>query len=200
VSAGKLYSRACERNREPILEVLLEVLPDEGTMLEVASGTGMHAAHFVPRLRGWTWQPTDHTAEALASVEAWRGEVGDPRLRPPVALDVTRRPWPVAHADAIFNANMIHIAPWEVAEGLFAGAGEVLRAGAPLLLYGPFKRNGAHTAPSNAAFDASLRTRDPRWGVRDLEAVEGLAARSGLHLEEVRSLPANNLLVVFWRR
>ena len=195
----RLHSAACERNRGPILDVLKQVFPAEGTVLEVAAGTGMHAVHFSTHFPKLTWQPTDFTDEALASIAAWREEEGPENLRPPVRLDVLARDWPLEVADAIFNANMIHISPPACTEGLLAGAGRVLAAGAPLALYGPFMIGGQHTAPSNERFDASLKSRDPSWGVRDLDDVKAKAAAHGLAFERTFEMPANNLTVVFRR-
>lgn len=199
VTDARLHSAACERNREPILRVLEEVLPGEGLLLEIASGTGMHGAWMAPRLPRITWQPSDADLAALASVEAWRAAEPSPNLLSAVELDVTRHPWPVERADAVFNANMIHISPWECCLALFEGAGRVLAEGGPLVLYGPFMIDGAHTAPSNEAFDRSLRSRDGRWGVRDLRDVEDVARLRGLSKERVVEMPANNLMVVFRR-
>jgi len=196
---SRLYSGACERNRDPILAVLREVFPAEGHALEIAAGTGMHSVHFAAALEGLTWQPTDVDPSALASIEAWRVEEGTDNLRAPVRLDVTEHPWPVDRADALFNANMIHISPFECTEGLIRGAAAVLADGAPMVLYGPYKIGGAHTAPSNERFDQSLRARDPRWGVRDLETVQRLAADAGLTFERRVEMPANNQCVVFRR-
>lgn len=194
---GRLFSAACERNREPILEVLRSILPDRGLVLEIASGTGMHAAWFAPRLPHLEWQPSDADEEALASIEAWRRAEPSENLRPPVRLDVTLDVWPLREADAIFNANMIHISPFRCTLGLLRGAARLLNAGAPLVLYGPYKIGGAHTAPSNERFDASLRERDPSWGVRDLEAVREVAADHGFGFEDLVAMPANNHCVVF---
>ena len=194
-AAERLDAPATGRNREPILAVLRRVLPAEGLVLEVASGTGQHAAWFGAALPGLVWQPTDRDPTHRASIAAWTE--GLPSVRPPLDLDTTRRPWPVQRADAVVCINMIHIAPWAACLGLLEGAAELLPPGAPLVLYGPYKRGGAHTAPSNAAFDADLRARDPNWGVRDLEAVQEAAA--GFVLEEVVEMPANNLTVVFRR-
>jgi len=194
---------ATQRNREPILMVLQhDVLPATGLVLEIASGSGEHAVYFAARLPHLTWQPSDPDPALRASIAAWRDDPEDgatpPNLRAPLALDVTNSPWPIDHADAIFCANMIHIAPWDATLGLFAGAARVLGAG-PLALYGPFKRDGQHTAPSNESFDASLRARDERWGVRDIDAVAAVAATHGFALRARHSMPANNLLVVFDR-
>lgn len=194
---ARLHSPACERNREPILRVLEAALPTHGLVLEIASGTGMHAAYFAPRLPSIVWQPSDTDAACLASIEAWRSAEPSPNLHAPIRLDVRDERWPIDHADALFNANMIHISPWETTLALFEGAARVLSQGAPLILYGPFMREGRHTAESNAAFDASLRARDPRWGVRELEVVTALARDRGFVEERVIEMPANNLSVVF---
>lgn len=194
----KQHAPAAERNREPLLAVLRRVLPQHhgAQVLELASGTGQHALHFASALPHLRWQPTDADADARASIAAWRAEAGLDNLLPPLFLDV-REPWPVAAADAIFCANMVHISPWTCTLALLAGAAAVLPPGSPLVLYGPYRRGGAHTAPSNAAFDASLRARDPSWGVRDLEVV--VAEARGFTLDEVVEMPANNLTVVLRR-
>lgn len=197
--AMKMHAPASDRNREPILAVLRRVLPPEGLVLEIASGTGQHAVFFGEKLPGLEWQPSDPSADARVSIAAWIAERSLPNVRPPLELDVTRWPWPITYADAILNVNMIHIAPWEACEGLLRGAARVLEPGAPLVVYGPYKRGGVHTAPSNEAFDESLRSRDPDWGVRDLDDVAELAAARGLALEEVVEMPANNLTVVYRR-
>jgi hypothetical protein len=197
---ARLHSPACERNREPILRVLEETLPAEGLVLEIASGTGMHAVYFARHLSSIAWQPSDADDASLASIEAWRRAEPSENLRAPIRLDVLALPWPIERADAIFNANMIHISPWETTLALFDGAARVLSGeGAPLILYGPFLRDGRHTAESNAAFDASLRARDPRWGVRDLDVVADVARERGFVRERVVEMPANNLSVVFRR-
>ncbi len=199
MSDPRQHAPATLRNRDAILAVLKRVSPPQGLLLEIASGTGEHAAFIAPRLPGTLrWQPTDAEAEALAGIDAHAA--GEQRILTALRLDVTAPAWPINSAQAMFCANMIHIAPWAAAEGLFAGAGRLLPAGAPLVLYGPFKRNGGHTAPSNEAFDASLQARDPRWGVRCLDTqVTPLAQRHGLALDEVVPMPANNLSVVFRR-
>jgi len=193
------HAPATLRNRAPILEVLRRVLPGPGLLLEVASGSGEHVVHFAAALPDWSFQPSDVDPDALASITAWLGETGLPNVRPPVRLDVTSEDWPVEPVQAMFCANLVHIAPPEAAQGLMAGAGRYLVAGGVLVLYGPFRIGGAHTAPSNAAFDADLRARDARWGVRDLEWVQELGAGSGLTLEERVSMPANNQTLVFRR-
>lgn len=194
------HAPAAERNKQPILDVLRRVLPASGTVLEVASGTGQHVAHFAAALPALTWQPSDRTDQEFASIVAWCASAGASNARPPIVLDVTREPWPLATVDAIFCANMIHIAPWQACLGLLRGAGRHLAPGAPLVLYGPFRIGGEHTAPSNAAFDADLRARDPAWGVRDLDEVARVAASHGLELEERVAMPANNLTVILRRR
>lgn len=195
----KRYAPATDRNREPILSVLRDVLPRSGVVLEIASGTGQHAAYFAPCFPELTWQPSDPDPELLASIEAWRAESGAPNLRAPVRLDVTEEAWGVDSASAIVCINMIHIAPWAACEGLFRGAARLLPEWAPLYLYGPFRFDGRFTAPSNEAFDGSLRSTDPAWGVRDLADVTALAGRSGFEREAVIAMPANNHSIVFRR-
>ena len=187
-----------ERNKGPILEVLREVLPARGTLLEIASGSGQHAAFFAAQLPNLTIQPSDIDPELRASILAYQAEAG-PNLRPPIALDVTAADWGVGTVDAILCANLIHIAPWAAAEGLIAGAARHLAPSGVLVLYGPYRIGGTHTAESNAAFDQSLRARDPRWGVRDLEAVVALAEGAGLGLRKRVAMPANNQTLVFER-
>ena len=187
---------AVARNREPILAVLRRVLPARGRVLEIASGTGEHAVHFAAGLPELTWQPTDCDPDALRSIRAHRALAQLPNLSPPFDLDATAPVWPATHADAMVAINLIHIAPWAAAEGLMAGVGRLLDRGSVLYLYGPFKEDGRHTAPSNAAFDASLRAHDPEWGVRDVGDVADLARRHGLELVERVAMPANNLSLV----
>jgi hypothetical protein len=196
---GAQTSPAVARNRDPILAVLRRVLPAHGNVLEIASGTGEHAVHFAAGLPHLTWQPADLDPDALRSISAYRIAARLPNLLLPLELDASSPFWPVASADAIVAINMIHIAPWTAAEGLMAGARRILAAGNVLYLYGPFKENGRHTAPSNAAFDASLRRRDPEWGVRDVGEVSDLARQHGLVLIERIAMPANNLSLVFRR-
>jgi cyclopropane fatty-acyl-phospholipid synthase-like methyltransferase len=196
---SKRTSPAAQRNTAAIGDVLAEVLPPEGLVLEIASGSGEHAAAFARRFPGVTWQPTDRDAAALASIDAWAAEAELPNLLKARALDVTMWPWPVAEAAAVVAINLVHIAPWTACEALMRGAGAVLRAGSPLLLYGAMKVNGAFTSESNAAFDRSLRASDPAWGVRDLEAVAAEAQRSGLRLTRTVAMPANNFSLVFVR-
>ena len=188
------------RNREPILAVLSRVLPERGLVLEIASGTGEHAAAFAEALPSLRFQPSDADPAALASIDAWRADAALPNLLAPRVLDVHQLPWELPEApDAIVCINMIHISPWTACLALLDGASERLASGRPLVLYGPYREGGHHTAPSNAAFDASLRERDPRWGVRDLEAVEAAATARGFALEEGVAMPANNRTVVFRR-
>jgi SAM-dependent methyltransferase len=193
------HAPATERNREPILAVLARVIPAGGAVLEVASGTGQHAAFFARGLPESTWQPTDRDPADLASIAAWAEAERARNVRPPLRLDVMEADWGVGSFDALFCANMIHIAPWEACLGLLRGAGRHLLPGGVLVLYGPFKIGGAHTAPSNAAFDVDLRARDPSWGVRDLEAVVAAAEEQALTFEERVPMPANNQTVVFRR-
>jgi SAM-dependent methyltransferase len=188
---------APERNKLPILDVLRRVLPAQGTLLEIASGTGQHAAYFAEHLPNLVYQPSDLDPENLESIRAWVEDAQLPNLRRPLKLDVLVPLWQVDSVAAVFCANMIHIAPWECTEGLLSGVGRHLAPGGVFVLYGPFRVGGAHTAPSNADFDQDLRSRDPRFGVRDLEAVAELAKRHGLELTERVGMPANNWCVVF---
>lgn len=194
----KRHAPAAERNREPILEVLRRVLPELGRALEIASGSGEHAVHFARSLPGIVWQPSDPDPGALASIEAWRGEAGLTNLLAPITLD-TSEEWSAPPADAIVCINMIHIAPWQACEGLLRGSALLLPPGGLLYLYGPFRFDGRFTAPSNEAFDASLRARDPSWGVRDLAEVTALAITRGFVPGEVIAMPANNHSVIFHR-
>ena len=199
------YAPATQRNREPILEVLRQVLPPPGTVLEISSGTGEHAAFFAPQLQPRQWLPSDPNPIARASIAAWRDHDPADNLHPPIALDACDPVWSVESElplglppiGAIVNINMIHIAPWSACLGLLAGAGRILPPGGILYLYGPFKQNGNHTADSNAAFDRSLRSQDSEWGVRDLEAVVEVAQTHGLRLLKTIAMPANNLSVIF---
>ena len=196
------YAPATERNRQPILAVLEQVLPSAGTVLEISSGTGEHITFFAPRLSHLQWLPSDPQALARQSIQAWGEALSSANLRlPPLDLDVSVQPWPVQEESisAIININMIHIAPWEMCAHLMAGAGQVLPDSGVLYMYGPYKREGVHTAPSNEAFDMMLRDRDPSWGIRDLEAVVAIAQQHGLVLEKTVEMPANNLSVVFRR-
>jgi len=194
-----LHWPAPERNKTPILEVLQRILPEAGTLLEVASGTGQHAAYFARSLPGWRWQPSDVDPKNLASIAAYWEQAQLPNLVEPRALDVCADDWGTGPLDAVFNANMIHISPWACCEGLLRGSARHLRAGGQLILYGPFRIGGAHTASSNHDFDADLRGRNASWGVRDLETVAELALTLGLELRERVEMPANNQCVVFAR-
>jgi uncharacterized protein DUF938 len=197
---GGLHSASTDRNREPILEVLRRVLPPEGIVLEIASGTGEHVAFFSRALPGLHWQPSDPAPLHRQSIRAWSAASGSTNVAPPVALDVEASPWPVIRADAILNINMIHIAPWPATEALFRGTGLLLPADGVLFLYGPYKRGGQHTAESNQRFDERLRAEDPRWGVRNLEDVVASAGQAGFAAPEVVEMPANNLSLVFHLR
>ncbi|MBF1999787.1 MAG: DUF938 domain-containing protein [Synechococcales cyanobacterium M58_A2018_015] len=219
---ARQFAPATQRNREPILRVLLEVLPPSGTVLEISSGTGEHAIYFAPRLAPRLWLPSDPDASARASIAAWREQEPSETLYPPLALDVREPCWPVESAcgqlstdpttdatarvlpdfsrypiTAIVNINMIHIAPWSACLGLMAGARRILPTGGVLYLYGPFKQNGRHTAASNAAFDTGLQLQNPEWGVRDLEAVVAAAQAQQFQFVKTYTMPAHNLSVVF---
>jgi SAM-dependent methyltransferase len=199
LSGGRLESPAAERNKQPILEVLERRLPGAGTVLEIASGTGQHVVHFARALPALTWQPTDADPELRASALERIRASGLANVREPLALDVHDAEWPVAAAAAVVCINMIHIAPWSATPALMRGSARVLAAGAPLLLYGPFRRDGLHTAASNEAFDESLRRRNADWGVRDVADVAARAAEHGFELAEVVAMPANNFAIVFER-
>ena len=194
----KRYAAATERNREPIREVLARELPAAGDVLEIASGSGEHAVAFARAFPGLSWQPTDPDPTALASIEAWRADAELPNLRAALQLDASAPAWPVPHAAAILCINMIHISPWEATLGLLDGAARILPTGGLLFTYGPYLIDGV-TAPSNLAFDQSLRSRDARWGVRELRTLEAAAAEHGLALHATIALPANNHALVFRR-
>ncbi len=185
------------RNAGPIAELLRDVLPARGLALELASGTGEHALHFAREFPKLLWQPSDPEPGALRSIEAWRIEAGLFNLLPAVALDARAADWPVARADAVLAINMVHISPWSATAGLMRGAGRLLAEGAPLYLYGAYRQAGVPTAPSNEAFDESLKARDPEWGLRDLDDVVAEAERNGFRLDRAVPMPANNLSVVF---
>jgi SAM-dependent methyltransferase len=193
----KRRAPAAERNREPILDVLRRVLPDGAFTLEIASGSGQHVAHFAAHLPGVTFQPSDPDPSAVSSIDAYRAELDLPNILPPLRLDASEDTWPVSRADAVVCINMIHIAPFRACEGLFRGAARILPAGGVLFLYGPYRFSGAFTAPSNEAFDASLKQMDPSYGVRDLDDLTRLAAQSGFVHEETIPMPANNHSLVF---
>ena len=198
------FAPATEQNREPILSVLKTSLPDSGTVLEIASGSGEHAVFFAPVLRPLKWQPSNYDPEQLDNVEDWIAYQPSDNLLSPVSLDVTKPHWPVEKADydggaitAIFNANMIHISPWQTCEGLMAGARRILPVGGRLILYGPFKVNGEHTAPSNAKFESWLKSLDPSFAVRDIEVVSAEAKHNGLEHIATHPMPANNYIQIF---
>ena len=192
-------SPPAERNKQPIADVLARVLPPSGVVLEIASGTGQHAEHFARAFPALKWQPSDPDVDSLAILADRVRRAALPNLRAPLELDVHAPP-PVGDIAAVVCSNMIHIAPWSACEALLRNAERWLGAGAPLVLYGPFQRGGQHTAPSNAAFDADLRRRNPEWGVRDLDAVLALARQHSFALAEVVAMPANNLTVVLTRQ
>jgi cyclopropane fatty-acyl-phospholipid synthase-like methyltransferase len=196
--AHKPHAPACERNRDAILEVLRRSLPDRGRVLEIGSGTGQHAVYFAETLPGLLWQPTERAA-ALPGIEAWRAEAALPNLARPLCLDVARDPWPPGPYDAVFTADTLHIMSWDEVCALFAALQGVMASDAVLIVYGPFRFNGGHTADSNRAFDEWLQARSPAMGLRDFEAVDALARGAGLMLVERCAMPANNFCAV-WRR
>lgn len=191
------YAAAAERNKDALLAVLTESLPATGLVLEIASGTGRHVAHYAQNLPALTFQPSEPNTDQHASILAWVEEAGASNVHPPLTLDVIEGPWPDIAVDAVICANMIHIAPWTATPALMQGAAKVLRPGGPLVLYGPFIRADCETAPSNLAFDADLKMRNPSWGLRDLADVTAEAEAAGFTLERVVEMPANNLTVVF---
>jgi len=198
-SDPRLFMPHVARNRDPILAVLRDVLPSDAHVLEIASGSGEHAAYFARMMPSVLWQPTDPDPEKLASIAAHRAAAEAPNLLAPLQLDVMSPIWPVGRADAVVCINMIHIAPWPATEALLAGASRMLPAGGVLYLYGPYRVDGQHTADSNRAFDAWLRDQNQDWSVRDLGEVTDLAARHGLALTRTVQMPANNLSVIFQR-
>jgi len=195
----RLQYPATERNRDAILGVLRDILPPSGLVLEIASGSGEHVVHFANALPGLTFQPSDPEDAARLSIAAWTAETGLSNIRPPLALDVQNEPWPIAQADAILCINMTHISPWAATQALMRNAGHLLPKDAPLYLYGPYRRQGIVTAESNEAFDASLKSRNPQWGLRELDEVAALAREAGFSAPTVTPMPANNLSVVFRR-
>jgi len=188
---------AALRNREPIAEVLAEWLPKSGVVLEVASGTGEHAIWFAGHFPDLDWQPSDTHSDALGSIDAWRENAGLPNVREPVLIDASNPDWPIEQADAVLNINMAHISPWGASIGLIEGAARVLPEGGALILYGPWLKDDIETVASNLAFDAELRSRDPRWGLRRVEDFEAAASTTGFTLVESRRMPANNLMLLF---
>lgn len=195
----KRHAPATVRNSAAIADVLARELPSAGNVLEVASGTGEHAVFFARRFPQLIWQPSDPDGDALASIGAWADEAGLANLLRPLHLDAAAGQWPVAQADALVCINMVHISPWEATEGLFAGATRLLGTGAPLVLYGPYREADIPTAPSNESFDASLKSRNPQWGLRQVESVDRLATRHGFTRSARYAMPANNLTLVYRR-
>lgn len=195
----RLFSPAAGRNRDPVLEVLRELLPAQGSVLEIGSGTGEHVVHFARHLPGLRWQPSEFDETSRRSVRAWIAHEALPNIAPPIAIDASTTDWGVEDQrfDAIVSMNMIHIAPWGAAVGLFTGAGRLLKPGGILFLYGAFKQGGVHNAPSNEEFDRSLRSRDPAWGVRDLDDLTALASANGLRFARRVPMPANNQSLIF---
>lgn len=201
MTSPRLFSAACERNQGPILAALQALLPAPGgRLLEIAAGSGQHAAHCAAALPQWQWQPTDPDDTALASIAAWGAGAAAPNLLAPVRLDVLQQPWPVAGPfDAVFNANMLHISPPQTAAALMQGAAERLRPGGLLITYGPYQVQGEPLAPGNQAFDADLRRRNPAWGLRWLHELQAEALHHGLRWQQRLALPANNQILVFER-
>ncbi len=193
----KRQAPAAARNREPIADVLVGQLPDSGLVLEVASGTGEHAVHFAARFPHLRWQPSDPDEDALASIAAWSAEAGLANIEPPLRIDASAADWPVHQADAILCINMVHISPVAASEGLVAAAARLLPEGGPLVFYGPWLEAEVETAESNWAFDASLKSRNPAWGLRDTAWMDELAASHGLRRTHRREMPANNIMLVY---
>lgn len=196
----RLSSPSALRNRGPISDVLRTVLPESGTVLEIASGSGEHITHFAARFPALSWQPSDPSPEARASILEWSEAEAVANVLPPLDLDAAGETWPIENADAMIAINMVHISPWQATLGLLKGAGRLLPAGGALFLYGPYRCQGQPFAPSNEAFDASLRARNPAWGIRLLEDVADAAEQSGLIMTATVEMPANNLSVVFRRK
>ncbi len=198
----KQHAPAAERNAAPILDVLKHCLPEKGTVLEIASGTGQHAELFARALPQIVWQPSDRHAGARASIQAWRADARLENFRAPLDIDVMRPGWSDGFDrkfDAVIAINLIHVAPWALVGGLLEGAAQLLVPGGVVYLYGPYKRDGAHTAPSNAQFENWLHAQDPEWGVRDLADIERVGAMHGLRLESVIDMPANNFSLILRR-
>ena len=198
-SDDKRHAPATLRNRDAIAAVLADWLPATGTVLEVASGSGEHIVHFAATFPALDWQPSDPDPAGLVSIAAWSAEAGLANIAPPLALDAAADDWPIDRADAILCINMVHISPWAATLGLLAGAARLLPGGAPLILYGPYVEPDVPTADSNMAFDASLRARDPAWGLRHIDDVKVAGAAAGLTFAERRAMPANNLMLLFRR-
>jgi len=200
VAGARRSAPAVARNRVPIGDVLVEWLPQSGTVLEIASGSGEHALYFAERFPGLEWQPSDVHPDALASIAAWRATAGLANVRPPIALDAAVPDWRIDRAGAVLSINMVHISPWASAIGLIEGAARLLGPGAPLILYGPWLKDDVRTAPSNLAFDVDLRHRDPEWGLRRVEDFAAAPAARGFDLAETRPMPANNFMLLLKRR
>ncbi len=199
MSDPRQYASATRRNRDFILGILRDVLPTKGVILEIASGSGEHVVHFARNFPSLVFQPSDREPDALQSVAAWVKATRVTNVRAPVVLDASQSPWPIASADGIICINMVHISPWDATLGLIRGAAAILPPTAPFYLYGPYKREGFATTPSNQAFDRSLRDCNPTWGLRDLEAVTAIAQSVGFSVPTITEMPANNLSVVFHR-
>jgi Protein of unknown function (DUF938) len=197
---GRIVSPSAERNKGPIAEILMRVLPAQGEVLEVSSGTGQHVLHFAQAMPHIRWQPTERDADSLKSIASWLGQTSALNVNAPLRLDVHDASWPAHDVAAVVCINMIHIGPLSAAEALLRGAGNVIAPRGILFLYGPYRRQGRHTSPSNEAFDEQLKARNPEWGVRNLEDVVHLASTVGLELEQTHDMPANNLAVVFRKR
>lgn len=193
----KREAPAAARNRDPIADVLARELPDQGVVLEVASGTGEHVVHFAARFPQIQWQPSDLDAEARASIAAWAADAGQTNIAHPIAIDASCDTWPINRADAILCINMVHISPLEATSGLLKAAARLLPQGAPLILYGPYIEAEVETAPSNLAFDSSLKSRNPAWGLRRLDWMDEQAAAQGLSRKTRVEMPANNLMLVY---
>jgi hypothetical protein len=188
---------AALRNREPIGAVLRDWLPKSGLVLEIASGTGEHVIYFAEAFPTLDWQPSDTHPDALSSIAAWQAQAALPNVRPPIVIDASKPDWPIDQAQAVLNINMVHISPWSASLGLIEGAARVLPAGGPLVLYGPWLKDDIETAPSNLAFDAELKDRDPEWGLRRVEDFAAAAAERGFELSDTQRMPANNLMLLF---
>jgi Protein of unknown function (DUF938) len=197
---GRLVSPSAERNKGPIAEILMQVLPAQGDVLEISSGTGQHVLHFARAMPHIRWQPTDRDADCLTSIASWLAQTPTPNVNAPLCLDVHDEIWPAHDVAAVVCINLIHIAPASATEALLRGAGNVIARGGILFLYGPFRRKGRHTSASNEAFDALLKAENPEWGVRNVEDVAQRAAAVGLELEATHDMPANNLAVIFRKR
>lgn len=197
---GRIVSPSAERNKGPIAGILMRVLPAQGEVLEVSSGTGQHVLYFAEVMPHIRWQPTERDADSLKSIASWLRQTPPPNVNAPLRLDVHDASWPAHDVAAVVCINMIHIAPASAAEALLRGAGNVVAPSGILFLYGPYRRQGRHTSPSNEAFDEQLKARNPEWGVRNLEDIAHLASTVGFELEQTHDMPANNLAVIFRKR